>query len=125
MKRLVLLLGIFCTACDGGVWLSGVVVAPNGERVRGASIRMTTERSGWPFEAASAGDGCFHAGGVTAPGRYEYEATIEASGFKPAKFKVRTLHQNHVVVTLQPVGASAESAASSVEKDPCETPANR
>lgn len=96
-------------ACDGGVFVDGLVRDQKGAVVPGALVVLEHE-GGWSFRASTDAVGCFAAGGITAPGRYRYTLKVEAPGYKTMTGHVPTLRSNHIVVTLAAVGSSAPSA---------------
>lgn len=120
-KALPLFALIFLVGCDGGVFLSGRVLNGDGVPVKEAKVHLTTSGDGWPFEAKTDTAGCFDAGGLTAPGHYQYLARVEADGYEPAEIRIQTLRKNRIVVTLELQGSSRSSQVSAVPADPCDS----
>jgi hypothetical protein len=113
----ILLLSL--AGCDGGIWVRGIVVTPEGAAIHGAHVTVSKQSNGRSFSDTSSSSGCFHAGGTTAPGKYDYTLHVEAPGWKPAEGFIRTLRNNYVVVKLQPSGEARESELTHVPSDPC------
>lgn len=60
------------------------------------------------FEGETDSQGCFHLGGIVAPGRYEYGVTVEADDFGSLTAEVPTLKENLLEVQLEPSGSAAQ-----------------
>ena len=94
-------LSLVLAGCDGLVYVRGVVRNPNGEPVAGAKIHVTDMTQYWYTESDA--NGCFHAGGTTAPTHSKEPLRIVAPGYKNASAKVRAAGTRTLVsVTLVP-----------------------
>ena len=120
---LLCLAAALSSACDGGIYTKGRVIDSEGRPIEGANILL--ERGhGWTFEATTDRDGCFYAGGVTAPGHHDYLLHVEASGHKSAIGKVRTLENNYVTIVLAPLArdhgpGGPSSTVTKLPTNPC------
>ena len=79
-RSLILFAALFLVACDGGIFVRGVVRDPAGNPMSGVRVfleRMDERR----FEGKTDAAGCFHLGGTAAPGRYDFNFVVEADGF--------------------------------------------
>jgi hypothetical protein len=118
----ILLVGVVAlVACprDGGIHASGRVVDLQGRPLAGVRIALDSLGHGWSFADRTGADGCFYAGGLTAPGHYFYDLRTEAPGFKLATAKVPTLEDNYLLIVLAPAEVGARSVVSRQTVDPC------
>jgi len=101
-------LSLILAGCDGLVYVKGMVRNPNGEPVAGAKVHVTDMTQYWYTESDA--NGCFQAGGTTAPTHSTEPLRIVAPGYKNASAKVRAAGtRNLVSVILVPSDSQGTS----------------
>lgn len=120
VTAVALLAALFAAGCDGGIYVVGSVADGRNRPVTGAEIVLERPSSSRILHAQSDSNGCFGAGGVVAPGHYEYTLHVRAEGFKEATAQVETLETNRVAATLQPVTSSSPSVIQHVAASTCD-----
>lgn len=120
-------LSLVLAGCDGLVYVRGVVRNPKGEPIAGAKIHVTDMTQYWYAESDA--NGCFHAGGTTAPTHSKEPLRIVAPGYKNASAKVRAAGTGNIVnVTLVPSDSQGASRIqlltpkSDKDLEPCKSP---
>ena len=90
--------------CDGAIRVRGRVVDDSGRPVSNATIQFERGANYRTFENGVMQDGCFKAGHVVAPGRYQYRVHVAAPGFQSADAAIPTNDDNWAIVLLRRVG---------------------
>jgi hypothetical protein len=98
------------------VYVRGIVQTPDARPISGARIVLASPK-GRAFYAKTDTAGCFHLGGVTAPGRYRYSFVATAESHESVAVDVRTLHDSYVLATLVPDKTQPGSKAEVIELD--------